>query len=79
EGFGYRQNANTGTLVYSLGVGASALFALAGPLGLQVGVYGALPLERDSYVSQAENGATTEVFRAAPVTGMLAAGLALEL
>jgi hypothetical protein len=79
EGFGYRQNANTGTLVYSLGVGASALIALAGPLGLEVGLGGAVPLERDTYVSHAENGATTEVFRAAPVTGMLAAGLALEL
>jgi len=79
EGFGYRQNASTGTLIYSLGIGASALIALAGPLGLTVGVGGALPLERDTYVSRAENGATTEVFRAAAVTGMLAAGLALEL
>jgi hypothetical protein len=79
EGFGYRKNENTGTLVYSLGVGASALIALAGPLGLEVGLGGAVPLERDTYVSYAENGATTEVFRAAPVTGMLAAGLALEL
>jgi len=79
EGFGYRHNASTGTLVYSLGVGASVLIALAGPLGLNVGLSGALPLERDTYVSQAQNGATTEVFRPAPVTGMLAAGLALEL
>jgi len=78
-GFGYVHNSETGSLVYSLGVGASALLALAGPLGLSFGLGAALPLERDSYVSQAADGVTTEVFRSAPVTGMLAVGLALEL
>jgi hypothetical protein len=79
EGFGYLHNSETGSLVYSLGVGASALLALAGPLGVSFGLGAALPLERDSYVSQAADGVTTEVFRSAPVTGMLAVGLALEL
>jgi len=79
EGFGYLHNETTGSLIYSLGVGASALIALAGPLGLNVGLSGAVPLSRDTYISYAANGVTTEVFRSAPVTGMLAAGLALEL
>jgi hypothetical protein len=79
EGFGYLHNSETGSLVYSLGAGASALIALAGPLGLRVGLEAALPLSHDTYVSQAVGGVTTEVFRAAPVTGMLAVGLALEL
>ena len=79
EGFGYLHNAETGSLVYSLGVGASALIALAGPLRCHLGLGAALPLERDTYVSHAADGATTEVFRSGVVAGMLAAGLALEL
>jgi hypothetical protein len=79
EGFGYSHNETTGSLVYSLGVGASARLVLAGPLGVDLGLGAALPLEHDTYVSQAASGVTTEVFRSAPVTGMLGAGLSLEL
>lgn len=79
EGFGYLHNETTGSLVYSLGVGASARVALAGPLGVDLGLGAAVPLEHDTYVSQAASGVTTEVFRSAPVTGMLGAGLSLEL
>lgn len=79
EGFGYVHNAETGSLVYSLGAGGSALVALAGPLGLQLGLGAALPLQRDTYISQSADGVTTEVFRSGVVTGMLSVGLAVEL
>lgn len=79
EGFGYLHNETTGSLVYSLGMGVSARMALAGPLGVDLSLGAAVPLEHDTYVSQTASGVTTEVFRSAPVTGMLAAGLSLEL
>ncbi|HEV8548518.1 MAG TPA: hypothetical protein VGQ57_05805 [Polyangiaceae bacterium] len=79
EGFGFVRNGDPSSWVYSLGLAAGALWFPARPLFLSLGLTAAVPLERDSYVSLGPNGTSLEVFRPAPLSGELTAGLGLEL
>jgi hypothetical protein len=79
RGFGYLDNGDASSLVYSVGAGAGAVVSLAGPLILSLELGLAVPLQRNRYVSRAADGTTLEVFRAGIISGTAAAGLGLEL
>jgi len=79
QGFGYAENQAPSSLVYSLGLGAGALWFFARPVALSIGLTGAVPFARDSYVAKAASGGTVEVFRSGAVSGGLTVGLVVEL
>jgi len=79
EGFGYSDNQAPSSLVYSLGVGAGALWFVAAPVAVSLGLTAAVPFARDTYVAKSANGENIEVFRSGAVSAGVAAGLAVEL
>jgi hypothetical protein len=79
QGFGYLENQAPSSLVYSLGLGAGALWFFAPPVALSLGLTAAVPLSRDAYVARAADGTSVEVFRSGVLSAGLAAGLVVEL
>lgn len=79
EGFGYAENQAPSSLVYSLAVGAGALWFVAPPVAVSLGLTVAVPFARDSYVAKSASGDNIEVFHSGAVTAGLAAGVVVEL
>jgi hypothetical protein len=79
SGYGFLRNASTGSLVYSLGVGASAVWKVAPPLVVVLGLSAAAPVERNAYISRAPDGTSSAVFRASPLTLTALGGIGVEL
>jgi hypothetical protein len=79
SGYGFLRNASTGSVVYSLGVGASAVWKVAPPLVAVLGLTAAAPVERNAYTARAPDGTSSEVFRASPLSLAALGGIGFEL
>ena len=79
DGFGYRRNASSAELYYALGISAGAVFWVARPVGVRLGLELEAPLTRDKYFSVGSGGERLEIFRPSPVVGAATVGVAFSL
>jgi hypothetical protein len=79
KGIGFDQNGEEPGLDFVLTAGASSFIALAGPLGLVIGLGAGLPLSRNTYSARTADGESAEVWQRGYFIGSGEVGLGLEL
>jgi len=79
EAFGFDRNEQVNGFWFSLQAGAIASLSLFGPVALRGAVLADAPITRDGYVSRDSNGASSRLFRPAPVALEAQLGLGVEL